>query len=169
LKLGISDTQYPDIVNSFKAFEGTGGAHAARDGNNGEAYGTSWYPNTMNPKTGERSHARNSYYEPIMSRSNLKVLLESVATELVLDGSGKLTAKGVKVTDKKTGSSVTYFAKKEVILAAGAVSQRPCTNFHSVRHILIPYNCLGKHSQASPKQWHRPQVRAPGCWHRCKA
>jgi choline dehydrogenase-like flavoprotein len=127
LKLGISDTQYPDIKNSFKAYEGTGGVYAARDGNNGEAYGTSWYPNTMNPKTGERSHARNSYYEPVMSRSNLKVLLETVATELVFDNGIKLTAKGVKVTDKKTGSSTTYFAKKEVVLAAGAVSQRQYT------------------------------------------
>ncbi|RYN79412.1 hypothetical protein AA0117_g3810 [Alternaria alternata] len=122
LKLGITDTQYSDIVDYFAAFEGTGGAYAARDGNNGEAYGTSWYPNTMNPKTGERSHARNSYYDPVMSRSNLKVVLQTLATELVFDGDKKLTAKGVKVTDKTTGSSTTYYAKKEVILAAGAVN-----------------------------------------------
>lgn len=122
LKLGITDTQYSDIVDYFAAFEGTGGAYAARDGNNGEAYGTSWYPNTMNPKTGERSHARNSYYDPVMSRSNLKVVLQTLATELVFDGDKKLTAKGVKVTDKTTGSSTTYYAKKEVILAAVRLS-----------------------------------------------
>jgi choline dehydrogenase-like flavoprotein len=118
LKIGITDTQYSDIVDFFKAFQGTGGAYAARDGNNGEAYGTSWYPNTMNPRTGERSHARNSYYDPVMSRSNLKVVLETVATELVFNGNKTLTAKGVKVTDKKTGSSKIYYANKEVILAA---------------------------------------------------
>ncbi|KAG9191115.1 hypothetical protein G6011_09203 [Alternaria panax] len=112
LKLGISDTQHSDIVDYFAAFEGTGGAYAARDGNNGEAYGTSWYPYTMNPRTGERSHARNSYYDPVVSRSNLKVVLQSVATELVFDGD-KLTATGVKATDKSTGSSTTYYAKKD--------------------------------------------------------
>jgi choline dehydrogenase-like flavoprotein len=118
LKIGITDTQYSDIVDYFKAFQGTGGAYPARDGNNGEAYGTSWYPNTMNPRTGERSHARNSYYDPVMSRSNLKVALQTVATELVFDGNKKLTAQGVKVTDKTTGATTTYYAKKEVILAA---------------------------------------------------
>ncbi|KAI4650160.1 uncharacterized protein J4E79_009427 [Alternaria viburni] len=122
LKIGVTDTLYSDITDFFDAFEGTGNAHAARDGNNGEAYGTSWYPNTMNPRTGERTHARNSYYDPIMSRSNLKVILESLATELVFDGNRTLTAKGVKITDKKTGSTKTYYAKQEVILAAGAVN-----------------------------------------------
>jgi choline dehydrogenase-like flavoprotein len=121
LKIGIADFQYPDVKEYFKAFKGAG-ANRARDGNNGEAYGTSWYPNTMNPKTGERSHARNSYYEPVASWSNLKVLLETLATELVFDSGKKLTAQGVKVTDKKTGISTTVYAKREVILAAGAIN-----------------------------------------------
>ncbi|KAF1944046.1 alcohol oxidase [Clathrospora elynae] len=121
LKLGISDFQYPDLKDYFKAFKGVG-ANMPHDGNNGEAYGASWYPNTMNPKTGERSHARNSYYEPIATRSNLKMLLQTVATELVFDSGKKLTAKGVKITDKKTGKSTTVYAKKEVVLAAGAVN-----------------------------------------------
>jgi choline dehydrogenase-like flavoprotein len=94
-----------------------------KDGNTGDAYGLSWYPNTMNPKTGERSHARNSYYDPVAERSNLKVLLETLATELVFDsGKNGLIARGVKITDKKTGVSTTVYAKKEVVLAAGAVN-----------------------------------------------
>lgn len=92
------------------------------DGNNGEGFGASWWPNTMNPKTGERTHARNSYYDPVSSRTNLKVMLETVATELVLDGSGKLTARGVKVTDMATNTGKIVYAKKEVILAAGAIN-----------------------------------------------
>lgn len=121
LKVGISDFQYPDIKDYFEAFQGAG-AHMAQDGNNGEAYGASWYPNTMNPKTGERSHARNSYYDPISVRSNLKLLLETTATELVFNTGKKLTAKGVKITDRRTGTSTTVFAKKEVVLAAGSVN-----------------------------------------------
>jgi choline dehydrogenase-like flavoprotein len=123
LKLGISDFQYPDLKAYFAAFRGAG-ANMPRDGNNGEAYGASWFPNTMNPRTGERSHARNSYYDPIAQRSNLKVKLETLATELVFDSDkqGGLTASGVKITDKKTGEIVTVYARKEVVLAAGAVN-----------------------------------------------
>jgi hypothetical protein len=91
LKVGISDFQYSDLKEYFKAFEAVG-VHVARDGNNGEAYGASWYPNTMNPPIGERSHAPNSYYEP-SNRFNLKLLLETDATELVFDEGRNLTAK----------------------------------------------------------------------------
>ncbi|KAH7371225.1 hypothetical protein BKA66DRAFT_444182 [Pyrenochaeta sp. MPI-SDFR-AT-0127] len=121
LKLGISDFQYPDIKDYFKAFKGAG-AHMARDGNNGEAYGASWYPNTMNPVTGERSHARNSYYDTVSTRSNLKLLLETTVTEIVFNSGKKLTAKGVKITDRRTGTSTIVYARKEVVLAAGSVN-----------------------------------------------
>ncbi|KAF2851574.1 GMC oxidoreductase [Plenodomus tracheiphilus IPT5] len=118
LKLGFSDFQYPDTTAYFRAFEGQG-AHKAIDGNAGDAYGTSWYPNTMDPKKGERSHARNSYYEPIRERSNLKVLLETEAAEVVFD---KLAVKGVRFTDRKTNKTSTVYASREVILAAGAIN-----------------------------------------------
>jgi choline dehydrogenase-like flavoprotein len=121
LKLGISDFQYPDLKDYWAAFEGKG-ARKLLDGNNGNNAGASWYPNTMNPKTGERQHARLAYYEPIASRSNLHVLLDNVATELVFDNSKKLTARGVKVTDTKTDTMKTVYAKREVVLAAGAVN-----------------------------------------------
>lgn len=124
LKLGISDFQYPDLKSFFAAFRGAG-ANMPVDGNNGEGYGASWWPNTMNPKTGERSHARNSYYDPVASRPNLKVMLETEATELVLEKSGKkgsLVAKGVKITCRTTGKTSTVNARKEVVLAAGAIN-----------------------------------------------
>lgn len=94
----------------------------AVDGNSGDAYGASWYPNTMNPATGERDHARNSYYDPVAKRSNLHAMLETEATELVFDSGRKLTARGVTVKDRKTGAVKTVYAKKEVVLAAGAVN-----------------------------------------------
>ncbi|CAA9959754.1 hypothetical protein PTMSG1_03162 [Pyrenophora teres f. maculata] len=121
LKIGISDFQYPDVKDYFAAFKGAG-VYAARSGDTGDAYGTSWYANTMNPLTGERSHARNSYYDPVSKRSNLKVLLETLATEIVFESGKELTAKGVKITDRKTGALSAVYAKKELILAAGAVN-----------------------------------------------
>jgi choline dehydrogenase-like flavoprotein len=107
----------------FAAFRGAG-ANMPKDGNNGEAYGASWFPNTMDPKTGERSHARNAYYDPISQRPNLKVMLEMLVTELVFDSDaqGKLTATGVKLTDLKSGAVTTVYARKEVVLAAGAMN-----------------------------------------------
>ncbi|KAF3032806.1 hypothetical protein E8E12_002334 [Didymella heteroderae] len=123
LKLGIADFQYPDLKTYWAAFEGQQARHLV-DGNNGDNAGLSWYPNTMNPKTGERQHARLAYYDTVASRSNLYTLLETVANELVFDlnSSKKLVARGVKVTDKKTGTSKTVYAKREVILAAGAIN-----------------------------------------------
>lgn len=123
LKLGISDFQYPDLKSYWKAFEGQQARHLV-DGNNGDNAGLSWYPNTMNPKTGERQHARLAYYDTVASRSNLYTLLETVADELVFDlnSSKRLVARGVKVTDKNTGTSKTVYAKREVILAAGAIN-----------------------------------------------
>jgi choline dehydrogenase-like flavoprotein len=122
LKIGISDFQFPDLKAYFAAFRGAG-ANMPRDGNNGEAYGASWFPNTMNPRTGERSHARNSYYDPVSQRTNLKVFLQTEATELVFTkGKKKLVASGVKITDRTTGEVRTVYARKEVVLAAGAVN-----------------------------------------------
>jgi choline dehydrogenase-like flavoprotein len=124
LKIGISDFQFPDLKAYFAAFRESG-ADMPRDGNNGEAYGLSWYPNTMNPRTGERSHARNSYYDPISTRPNLKIMLETLATEIVFDTNNstrKLTARGVQILDKKTNHPTTVYACKELILAAGAIN-----------------------------------------------
>ncbi|KAF2627375.1 GMC oxidoreductase [Macroventuria anomochaeta] len=123
LKLGIADFQYPDIKSYWAAFEGQG-ARRLVDGNNGDNAGASWYPNTMNPKTGERQHARLAYYDTVASRLNLHTLLGTVANELVFDNnsSKRLVARGVKVTDKKTGATKTVYAKREVILATGAVN-----------------------------------------------
>ncbi|KAF1971169.1 alcohol oxidase [Bimuria novae-zelandiae CBS 107.79] len=122
LHLGISDFQYPDILPFFAAYQGAG-VKKLLDGNNGKQAGLSWYANTMNPLTGERSQARNSYFDPVKStRSNLKLLLRTEATELVLENGKKLTAKGVKVLDKTTGKTSTVYANKEVVLAAGSVN-----------------------------------------------
>lgn len=120
LKLGISDFQYPDIKSFFAAYQGAGVKKTT--GDNGKETGISWYPNTMNPKTGERSQARNSYYDPIVSRPNLKLLIRTEATELVFASGKKLVASGVKITNKVTGQSSTVYAKKEVVLAAGSIN-----------------------------------------------
>ncbi|KAF2708443.1 GMC oxidoreductase [Pleomassaria siparia CBS 279.74] len=120
LKIGLSDFQYPDIKAYLAAFKGAG-ANRPKDSNTGVP-GASWFPNTMNPILGERSHARNSFYDPVSNRTNLHVMLQTVANELVFDAGEKLTARGVTITNKVTGKTTTVYANKEVVLAAGSVN-----------------------------------------------
>ncbi|KAF1952474.1 choline dehydrogenase-like protein [Byssothecium circinans] len=121
LTVSITDTQYEDSKAYWAAWKATG-VHVPVDGNAGEAYGPSWYPNTMDKTTGRRAHARYAYYDPIKdTRKNLQLQLKTTAHEIIFDDSKKPPiAKGVKITDD-SGETYTVYAKKEVVLAAGAV------------------------------------------------
>jgi choline dehydrogenase-like flavoprotein len=121
LTVSITDNQYEDIKDYWAAWKATG-VHVPLDGNNGEAYGPSWYANTMDAKTGRRAHARYAYIDPITSRTNLKILTKTTAQKIVFDDKKKPTmAKGVEITNDATGKTSIVYAKKEVVLAAGAI------------------------------------------------
>jgi choline dehydrogenase-like flavoprotein len=122
LTVSITDNQYDDIKDYWAAWKASG-VHVPLDGNNGEAYGPSWYANTMDATTGRRAHARYAYIDPIKSsRTNLKILTGTTAQKIVFDDKKKPTmAKGVEITDDATGKTSTVYAKKEVVLAAGAI------------------------------------------------
>lgn len=121
LTVSITDTQYDDIKDYWAAWKATG-IHVPVDGNNGEAYGPSWYANTMDKTTGRRAHARYAYIDPIKSRTNLKIATKTTAQKIIFDNNKKpLMATGVEITDDATGKTSTVYAKKEVVLAAGAI------------------------------------------------
>ncbi|KAH7066396.1 choline dehydrogenase-like protein [Paraphoma chrysanthemicola] len=121
LTVSITDTQYADIKDYWAAWKATG-VHVPLDGNNGEAYGPSWYANTMDKTTGRRAHARYAYIDPITARKNLRILTKTTAQKIVFDDKKRPTmARGVEITDDATGKTSTVYAKKEVILAAGAI------------------------------------------------
>ena len=121
LTVSITDNQYDDIKDYWAAWKATG-VHVPLDGNNGEAYGPSWYANTMDKTTGRRAHARYAYIDPIASRTNLKILTKTTAQKIVFDDNKRPTmAKGVEITDDATGKTSIVYAKKEVVLAAGAI------------------------------------------------
>lgn len=119
LAVSITSNQYEDIKDYWAAWKASG-VYVPEDGNAGEAYGPSWYANTMDATTGRRAHARYAYYDPIQSRTNLHILTGTTANKIVFDDRKKAMATGVEVTDK-TGKSSTFYAKKEVVLAAGAI------------------------------------------------
>ncbi|KAJ9611119.1 hypothetical protein H2200_004302 [Cladophialophora chaetospira] len=118
LQASYPEFQYPDNYPFFDAFKEQGipfiKEHAL-----GNAVGVFWTPASEDPKKKTRSTSLNAYYDPNSSRKNLKLLAQYQVTEVLFDSS--LTAQGVKATDRTTGKSYQFGAKKEVILAAGGV------------------------------------------------
>jgi choline dehydrogenase-like flavoprotein len=85
----------------------------------GNAVGVFWTPASEDPVKKTRSSSLNAYYDPVSSRSNLKMLAQYQVTQVLFDNS--LTAQGVQATDRTSGKSYHFTARKEVILAAGGV------------------------------------------------
>ncbi|USW57851.1 Putative glucose-methanol-choline oxidoreductase, FAD/NAD(P)-binding domain superfamily [Septoria linicola] len=121
LTVSITDTQYDDVKDYWEACRATG-VHIPVDGNNGEAYGPSWYANTMDKETGRRAHARYAYIDPIVDRANLKILTGTTAEKIVFENKHHpFQATGVQIVDNASGNFTTVTARKEVVLAAGAI------------------------------------------------
>lgn len=120
LTVAVPSNQYADVNDYWKAWRATG-VFQPEDGNNGEAHGPSWFPNTMDVKTGRRAHARYAYYDPIQkTRTNLRILTKTTSQRILFDSKDKPTATGVEIVDA-SGKTSTVRAKKEVILAAGSI------------------------------------------------
>lgn len=81
------------------------------------------YPESVDPKKKQRSFSTNAYLEPALDRKNLTVLTSSTVTRILLKktGSGDVAAEGVQITTSD-GLSRAITARKEVILAAGAIN-----------------------------------------------
>lgn len=97
------------------------GIPLARDPLNGDPTGVFFSPSTLDPTTHTRSYATTAFYLPNASRPNLNVLVSSLVHRVILDDgpNGKAIAKGVEFSS--VGSTGTLYAKKEVILSAGAL------------------------------------------------
>jgi choline dehydrogenase-like flavoprotein len=85
----------------------------------GSAVGHFWSPSSINANTSTRTSSLYAYYDRVSTRENLYFLAKHQVTEVVFDK--HLTAKGVKALDRDNQQQVTFDAKKEVILAAGAI------------------------------------------------
>ena len=66
-----------------------------------------------------RSSALYAYYDRVSHRDNLELLAKHQVTEIMFDKD--LGATGVKATNRDNDHHVTFKARKEVILAAGAI------------------------------------------------
>lgn len=117
--------EYQDIKNMWKAFKAEDGVTIPKEHAAGDAVGAFWTPTALQPKTQTRSSAKNSYYDPVKSRSNLDLATGNTVNEILFDQSflSFLSPKavGVQYKSRKDGSTGKVYASKEVILAAGSV------------------------------------------------
>ncbi|KPF44979.1 GMC family oxidoreductase [Rhizobium sp. AAP43] len=71
----------------------------------------------VNTRRGQRSHSSAEYLRPALKRPNLSIEREAHARRLLVEANGRVS--GVEVIQH--GRLVTYSARREVILTAGAV------------------------------------------------
>ncbi|KAB2570998.1 putative choline dehydrogenase protein [Lasiodiplodia theobromae] len=118
LQVGYPDFQYPDMYTFFNGFEELG-LTFQKDQGAGNNTGLVWAPSALDIKTMTRSSSLTAYYDPVSTRKNLNLLTEHKVNQVIL--ASDLTAQGVKITSLADGSVSSVYAKKEVILAAGAI------------------------------------------------
>ncbi|KAF3006816.1 hypothetical protein E8E13_010516 [Curvularia kusanoi] len=122
IQASFPNFEYSDVATIWAAYKAQG-VPLPREGGSGNAVGAFWIPTALQPKTQTRSHARNGYYDPVKSRSNLVLATGTTVNEILFD-QGLLTgykAKGVQYVSRSDKSVHQVYASREVIMAAGAV------------------------------------------------
>ncbi|CZT07801.1 related to alcohol oxidase [Rhynchosporium agropyri] len=116
------DWQYPPTKIMYEAWKVFPGITYPRDGSEGQA-GILWIPSSKDPTTETRSYARTAHYDPVRERSNYAILTgHKVAKILTTGRKNDIVATSVQVISRSDNSSLaTIKARKEIILAAGAI------------------------------------------------
>jgi len=86
----------------------------------GNAVGRFWVPSSEHPTNRTRSYSRFAYYDPIASRPNYHLLVGHKVEKLILTRSNHVEGVSFYQRDNPN-DKFTVKAKKEVVLAAGAV------------------------------------------------
>ncbi|PQE23853.1 gmc oxidoreductase protein [Rutstroemia sp. NJR-2017a BBW] len=108
-------------LNWFAAMKQLG-VRMVYDSLNGDANGALWNPISMDATTKTRSTSRTAYWDSASNRSNLHLLTGQQVTRLITKSSyGGVSISGVEYAASANSSKSTVLAKKEVILAAGAI------------------------------------------------
>jgi choline dehydrogenase-like flavoprotein len=117
--ISTPDFQYPDIVPLREAWQRTVGVVERRELNDGNGPGLYWAPLTIDGHDKTRVTSRKAYYDPVFStRPNLRLLTGHIVTRIHLQN---LTAAGVRIVSRADNTTFDAFARKEIILAAGAI------------------------------------------------
>lgn len=121
-------TSYPGItypsVGDFINTSSTVAAPFTSNPDGGNNTGTFMATSNINPKGWTRSYSKSGYIDPNVGRSNLVILTEHQATQVVFDTSNPKSVKATAVKFKRNreGKEYTVNAGREVILSAGSIN-----------------------------------------------
>ncbi|KAI8941203.1 hypothetical protein NX059_002441 [Plenodomus lindquistii] len=119
LQITYPPYQFRVIKDFQQAFHDLG-VTTPDDPSDGSATGVFWAPSTLDPVQRTRSYARTAHYDRVAAaRSNYHILPMAAATRILFDKSDKASA--VEYVSRDTNKTIEVRARKEVILAAGAV------------------------------------------------
>ena len=123
LKVGFGNNTSSNVFASTlnSTYQNTGVPYSP-DVSGGKMRGYNIYPRTIDTAANVREDAARAYYWPFNSRTNLQLVTNTVATQIIWAASNgsNATASGVKVT-KADGTTQIITAKREVILSAGSL------------------------------------------------
>ncbi|KAL2074622.1 hypothetical protein VTL71DRAFT_8400 [Oculimacula yallundae] len=116
------DWLYPLTKVMYEGWKASPGITYPRDCSEGKA-GICWIPASKDPITETRSYARTGHYDPVKERSNYAILTGHKVAKIDTSVKEKgIAATGVRIVSRSDTSSTRIVqAKKEVILAAGAI------------------------------------------------
>ncbi|CAE6515263.1 unnamed protein product [Rhizoctonia solani] len=104
------------------------------DANGGSGWGGFIATSSINPTNWTRSYSRSAYIDPLGPRPNLAILPNATVTKIIWaannDGNGKKVAQGVEFASSRDAPRRNVTARKEVILAGGAIGS-PHIAMHS--------------------------------------
>ncbi|QRW16771.1 GMC oxidoreductase [Rhizoctonia solani] len=104
------------------------------DANGGSGWGAFIATSSINPSNWTRSYSRSAYIDPLGPRPNLAILPNATVTKIIWepnnDGNGKKVAQGVEFAASRGAPRRSVTARKEVILAGGAIGS-PNIAMHS--------------------------------------
>ncbi|KAK4548094.1 hypothetical protein LTR36_010814 [Oleoguttula mirabilis] len=117
----LAPWEWPEVPYFFSAWselDGGKGIDYPVDGSDGSGVGVFWVPNSEDPTTETRSDARTAYYDPAVNRTNLHLVTATKVNKILFDGK---TASGILMTSRNDNTSVSVYAKREVVVAAGPI------------------------------------------------
>ncbi|KAL4768835.1 hypothetical protein BDW60DRAFT_210549 [Aspergillus nidulans var. acristatus] len=98
------------------------GVHVPRDGASGDAVGGFFVPHSQDPISVTRSDARRAYWDTASKRRNIHLLTGQRVTRLISKKtSRRVQVTGVEFAAHRSGVRTIVSARKEVLLAAGAI------------------------------------------------
>ncbi|MBO9402717.1 GMC family oxidoreductase N-terminal domain-containing protein [Shimia sp. R9_3] len=107
-----------EVLDSFADAAEETGVQKTDDFNSGDNAGVGYFD--VNQRSGWRWNTSKAFLRPAKARPNLTVWTEAQAEKLLFDKEGDLRCSGVRVN--RAGQSVEAFARKEVVLSAGAIN-----------------------------------------------